>query len=109
MWTEVSRTPSVTSFNWLLLGYRSPHKPVDVVDRLDVCTDQGHREFSAVDDSRILKEPCPTYRGASALPRARMHPYSALPFAKAESLPLHFLNRPAPRPSPDSRARNRAG
>jgi hypothetical protein len=42
MWTEVTRTPSVTSFNRLFLGYRSPHKPVDVVNCLDVRTDQSH-------------------------------------------------------------------
>jgi hypothetical protein len=42
MWTEVSRTACVTSFNWLFLGYRGPYKPVDVVNRLDVRTDQSH-------------------------------------------------------------------
>lgn len=48
MWAEVPCTTHVTSFNWLFLGYRSPHKPVDVVNRLDVRTDQSHLAFPEV-------------------------------------------------------------
>lgn len=40
---------------------------------------------SAGDDSKIFKEPCPTCRAASALPRARTHPYSVLRFAKLQA------------------------
>src|SRR5271155_2873322 len=48
MWTEVARTPCVTSFNWLSFGYRSPHQAVDVVNSLDVRTDQRHLAFPEV-------------------------------------------------------------
>ena len=54
MRTEQPRSPLIDSLDRTFVRYRCPDQPINILNRLDVCSDETHLYFQITDGARVL-------------------------------------------------------